>query len=82
MNGFVQSAFAGEPIFGFEADLDAVLGRVSEYPIFDYSMKDVKRAGERSHGLMKRNPKSGVRSRLRTTGAMRTHIRCGAFVTT
>lgn len=45
MNAFVQSAFADEPIFGFEADLDAVIGPVSDFPIFDYSMKDVKRAG-------------------------------------
>jgi hypothetical protein len=49
---FVQSAFAEEPIFGFDANLDAVLGPVSDYPIFDYSMKDVKRAGDVISGAL------------------------------
>jgi ppGpp synthetase/RelA/SpoT-type nucleotidyltranferase len=55
MNRFVQSVLAEEPIFGFEADeadFDAVLGPVSDYPIFDYSMKDVKRAGEVISGAL------------------------------
>jgi Region found in RelA / SpoT proteins len=51
MNVFVQ-AFADEPICGFDADLDAVLGPVSDYPIFDYSMKDVKRAGDVISGAL------------------------------
>ena len=52
MNRFVQSVFAEESIFGFEADLDAVLGPVSDFPIFDYSMKDVKRAGKVISGAL------------------------------
>jgi hypothetical protein len=46
MNQFAQSVFAEAPEFcGYEAELDAVLGPVSEYPIFGYSMNAVKRAG-------------------------------------
>src|ERR1700730_7635797 len=52
MNRFVQSVFAEELVSGFEAELDAVLGSVSKYPIFDYSMRDVKRAGEMISGTL------------------------------
>src|ERR1700730_18860844 len=55
MNRLVQSVLTEEPIFGCEADevdFDAVLGPVSDYPIFDYRMKDVKRAGEVISGAL------------------------------
>lgn len=52
MSRFVQPVFAEESVISYEAGLDVVLGPVSQYPIFDYSMKDVKRAGEMISGAL------------------------------